>query len=88
MRSTRVIAQKEGIAFLSPIGPALIDKLEAAKSTVVVMPRQKNERLDDIIEFKVAKLAENIKPVKDECKSLHNKEELPAEEPKQEIKRT
>jgi len=49
---TRIIAQKESIDFLAKIEPSLIDKLQSAKKTVVVMPRQKGERLDDVTEFK------------------------------------
>ena len=86
--TTKVVAQKGSIDFLTPVDPQLVDKLEAAKKTVVVMPRQLGEKLDDLIEFGVAKLAENIKPVKEACRAIDEKREPAPAKPKQEIKKT
>jgi hypothetical protein len=86
--ATRVVAQKGSIDFLSSLEPRLIDNLEAAKKAIVVMPRQAGEKLDDVIEFGVAKLAEYIKPVKEACRVIHEKQEPTPEQPKQELKKT
>ena len=47
-----IIPQDGGLDFLGSIDPVLIEKLEGAKETVVVMPRQNNQKLDELIEFK------------------------------------
>ena len=83
---TRIVAQKESIDFLANVEPDFIDKLEGAKKSVAIVPRQRNEKLDHIREFKVAKLAENIKLVKEACKSIHDEERPAAEDPKPEVK--
>jgi hypothetical protein len=48
---TQIVAQKTSMDFLAPVQPALIDKLEGAKKTILVMPRQKNEGLDGSCRF-------------------------------------
>src|SRR5262249_23113551 len=48
---TRVIANTDGLAFLSDLTPEMVDKLASASKTIVVMPRQKETHLDEMIEF-------------------------------------
>jgi len=68
----RVIPQDDGIDFLASVPPALIDQLSSAHKDIVVMPRQKEKNLDTVLEFGVAKLRENLEPVKKACASLRN----------------
>jgi len=67
-----IIKQESGIDFLGSIEPTLIAKLEGANEVVVVMPRQNNQKLDEVVEFKVAGLRENIQPVKKACAGIHS----------------
>jgi len=81
----RIVQQDDGIDFLASVPPELIDKLYAAQKDVVVMPRQQERNLDIVIEFGVAKLRENLEPVKNACASLRNDpptEPSPQDEPK------
>jgi hypothetical protein len=67
-----VVPQESSLDFLGAIPPTLIDKLENAKETVVVMPRQNEQKLDEVIEFRVAGFRENIEPVKKACATIHS----------------
>lgn len=81
----RVIPQDDGIDFLASVPPALIDQLSSAQKDIVVMPRQKENNLDTVLEFGVAKLRENLEPVKKACASLRKeprKDPSPVDEPK------
>ncbi len=65
----RVVSHDFGISFLADIDIATLQKIAAAKEKIIVMPRQKNQNLDEIIEFGVAKLSEHVKPVFEACKT-------------------
>ncbi len=65
----RVVSHDFGISFLADIDIATLEKIAAAKKKIIVMPRQKNQSLDEIIEFGVAKLSEHLKPVFEACKT-------------------
>lgn len=78
----RTVPQDSGIDFLGQIQPSLIDTFATAKETIVAMPRQNNEKLDDLIEFGVANLQENLGPVKKACAGLLKvPQDIPAQEP-------
>src|SRR5262249_37144905 len=83
-----VFSQQESLDFLATAEPALIDKIDAAKKRIVVMPRQKQEALDKITEFGVAKLSERLVKVKEACSSLHKPNEPVNKETPQETKKT
>lgn len=42
----------------------MIDKIAAAKTSVIAMPRRGSDKLDEVIEFGVGDLAKTIEPVK------------------------
>lgn len=77
----RIIAQKASVNFLGRIEPALLEKFNAAKKSLIVMPRQANTHLDDVTEFGVTKLAEHLVKVKEACASLHDAPAKPAQPP-------
>lgn len=71
------IKHDDGISFLADLEPALVDRLAAAEKSIVVMPRQENERLDNVIEFGVADLKKHIEPVKAACAEAGQPEQTP-----------
>jgi hypothetical protein len=75
---TLPVVDDHGISFLAQLEPALIDRLAAAQKSIVVMPRQAEENLDDVIEFGVADLKTHIEPVKAACAELHRPVAPPA----------
>ncbi|MGA7327829.1 MAG: tetratricopeptide repeat protein [Rhodomicrobium sp.] len=63
----RAIKHDFGMSFLADLEPAMLDKFGSAEHKVVVMPRQNDASLDEIIEFGVKGLTNNIEPVKTAC---------------------
>ncbi|MCL4765784.1 MAG: hypothetical protein KJZ80_06110 [Hyphomicrobiaceae bacterium] len=68
----RPIAHDFGISFLGEIKPDLLERIGSAEKSVVVMPRQGSNKLDDMIEFGVAELAKHIEPVRRACATAGN----------------
>jgi hypothetical protein len=66
----RPITHDDGVSFLADLTPETLEKLTAAKETIVAMPRQANKNLDSVIKFGVAELSKHIEPVKKACKPL------------------
>jgi hypothetical protein len=67
-----------GMSFLADISPETLDAIAAAKETIVVMPRQKGEKLDSIIKFGVARLVDLVKPVEETCARLKQEQAPPS----------
>ncbi len=67
---SRAIAHDFGISFLGDVPMEIVDKLAAATKTIVVMPRQNGEKMDEAIEFGVGRLVDYIKPVKKACETV------------------
>ena len=63
----RPLSHNDGVSFLADVPQEVIDKLATAQKAIVVMPRQRDEKLDEVLEFGVAKLADHIKPVIAAC---------------------
>ncbi len=63
------IAHDFGMSYLAELDGELIDKLATAKESIIVMPRQGSEKLDDVIKFGVAELADHAVPVKKACEA-------------------
>lgn len=63
----RVVIDSDGISFLAHTSPEMIEKIVAAKKTIVAIPRQEGNPLDDPIEFGVGKLETHFKPVQAAC---------------------
>ncbi|MBS0251358.1 MAG: hypothetical protein JSR78_09885 [Proteobacteria bacterium] len=66
----RPLAHDFGISFLGNVSGEMLDKIAAAKTSVIAMPRQGSDKLDEVIEFGVGDLAKTIEPVKRACKPL------------------
>lgn len=63
------IAHDGGISFLGELSSELSDRVAAASKSIVAMPRQGTERLDEVVEFGVAELAKHFQPVKKACEA-------------------
>lgn len=63
----RPLAHDFGISFLGDINRETVDRIVAGTKSIVVMPRQGSEGLDDAIEFGIANLAKYIEPVMKAC---------------------
>jgi hypothetical protein len=85
---TKVVAQKDSLDLLATVEPTLIEEIDAAKKSIVVMPRQKDAPLDTLTEFGVARLSDYLVKVKQACGSLHKPTEPMNEKAPQETKKT
>lgn len=63
----RPVSHDFGISFLGDLNTDFFDRISTARKSIVVMPRQGSEKLDDVIEFGVANLSKHIQPVKNAC---------------------
>lgn len=63
----RAVAHDFGLSFLADLPDGILSSLASARDTIIVMPRQNSENLDEIIRFRVGGLAKNLVPVRMAC---------------------
>ena len=77
----RAFSHDHGVSFLADINRDIVEKIAAASKKIVAMPRQKDEKLDELIEFGVAELSKHINPVKKACENARSLDMAPTPEP-------
>jgi hypothetical protein len=63
----RAVAHDFGLSFLADLPVEHLAGLASARDTIIVMPRQNAENLDEIIRFRVGGLAKTLVPVRMAC---------------------
>ena len=75
--NVRPVANEESLGFLGDLSDQLLNRIVSAKKSIVVMPRQGAQKLDDVIEFGVGELTKHIEPVKKACERAATEEQQP-----------